>query len=703
MDRENTRENVRREAKEQENLAEGSAGKPRSGSRYADKQEKDLKSGGSRYADKQEKDVKSGRSRYADKQEKDLKSGGSRYADRQEKDIRSGGSRYADKQEKDLKSSGSRYADKQEKSPEKTGGKYRTEKKAAQKETENKQSVSESRAGKDPSDADADLPEEVLTPGSQGSSADRQESGRNGPDREADKPENIPERTGGSRYADKRTGGEEKTSGSRYADKHGEDVPGQKKPSFRAGKESGAENKREGIRKDPVKTAFLCLAAAAVIAYAAVAFYFSGHFYPGSEIYGIDCSRATVQEAKDAVKEKIAGYVLTVNERQEKTDTIKAAQIDLTYADQNGIEQKMKRQRSYFWPVMMLFGNSGEAEISTVYDRDGIDAVLQQLNCFLPGNSIAPQDAYRLDSGNRYEVAPEVMGTTLDYEKTKAVIVEALDSGKSSVSLEDSGCYIDPLIYRDDPELNAEVEELNSLLTACVTYDFADRQEVVDGSVIKQWIVKGESGEYCIDEDRIREYVAELAAKYDTFGGVRTFTTSIGTVETLSGGDYGWCIDQDATAQILTEAVKEGKTETIEPVYLYTAMSRETDDIGGTYVEICISRQEMWCYQDGVLLVDTPVVTGNPNRDNATPSGGVWAIDAKMRDYTLRGEGYAAPVDFWMPFNEDVGIHDMQNRAYFGGTIYLSNGSHGCVNTPYEEARTIYGIVSIGTPVVVYE
>ena len=72
-------------------------------------------------------------------------------------------------------------------------------------------------------------------------------------------------------------------------------------------------------------------------------------------------------------------------------------------------------------------------------------------------------------------------------------------------------------------------------------------------------------------------------------------------------------------------------------------------------MEICISRQEMWCYQDGSLVVDTPVVTGNPNKGDATPAGGVWAIDAKMEDYVLTGEGYEAPVDYWMPFNGDIG------------------------------------------------
>ncbi|MDO5346039.1 MAG: L,D-transpeptidase family protein, partial [Lachnospiraceae bacterium] len=461
------------------------------------------------------------------------------------------------------------------------------------------------------------------------------------------------------------------------------------------------KKKRNGW--DPVRVSLICLAAVAVTAYIVVAVYYGRHFYSGSQIYGIDCSKKTSVQVKQEVMDKIGEYTLTVEERDGKKDVITAAQISLQYQDDKGIEQQLKKQRCYIWPAMLLLGSSGSLAINTTYDREGIDRVLEQMNCFLPGNIVAPQDAYRGDTEEGYEVVPEVMGTTLNYDKTKAAILEALDQGLTTVSLDEAGCYIDPLVYQNDPELNAEVEELNSLLTARITYDFSDRQEVVDASVIKEWICKDENGDYYIDDNHVWAYVADLAAKYDTFGGARTFYTSFGTAVELYGGDYGWAMDQDATAQILADDVKAGKTETIQPQYVYTAMDRGENDIGGTYVEVCISRQEMWCYQDGVLIVDTPVVTGNPNKDNATPSGGVWAIDAKMQDYVLRGEGYESPVDYWMPFNGDVGIHDMQNRYYFGGSIYLTNGSHGCVNTPYDAAQTIYNIVSIGTPVVVYE
>ena len=86
----------------------------------------------------------------------------------------------------------------------------------------------------------------------------------------------------------------------------------------------------------------------------------------------------------------------------------------------------------------------------------------------------------------------------------------------------------------------------------------------------------------------------------------------------------------------------------------------------------------MWCYKDGVVVVDTPVVTGNVSKGYDTPSGSVWAIDAKKHDAVLKGEGYTQPVTYWMPFNGNVGIHDADTwRSEYGGEIYKTSGSHG--------------------------
>ena len=210
-------------------------------------------------------------------------------------------------------------------------------------------------------------------------------------------------------------------------------------------------------------------------------------------------------------------------------------------------------------------------------------------------------------------------------------------------------------------------------------------------------------------ESRLPSPQSELAAQtmkdpyiFDfTFGLAHTFKTSLGaTINLNAGGDYGWCIDKEETTQALLQAIEDETQGNLDPVYLYTANDRSANDIGNTYVEVCISQQKMWCYKDGVLVTETPVTTGNHATGYDTPAGSVWAVDAKKSDCDFKL--YPSHVMFWLPFNGDVGIHDASWRTEYGGDIYLTNGSHGCVNTPYTEAEKVFNAIEIGDPVIVY-
>ena len=445
------------------------------------------------------------------------------------------------------------------------------------------------------------------------------------------------------------------------------------------------------------------IAAVLLVCYVFFAFHYAHHFYPGTEIYGIDCSGKDAEEVRRDVMNSIAGYSLIITGRNGLTDRIGARDIELRYEDDGGIEKALKAQKSFLWPVRLLTEKRSKAYIGTSYDREGVTAVLRSLAFFDRRNEKEPVNARIGDTEDGYEVVPEIPGSVLNLAATREAVLDALDAGRSQISLEEEHCYLEPKITKEDEELNRQVREMNALLGADVIYEFGDRQEEVNASVIKTFIEKDEEGSYYISEEKVEAFVASMAEKYDTFGGHRTFYTTPGDVVELYGGDYGWQMNQSETAEILKRAIAKKVRVSYEPEYYYTGTCRDTNDIGGTYVEISISRQEMWVYQDGYLMVDTPVVTGNPYLNNGTPSGGVWSIDAKMRDYTLVGEGYRAPVSYWMPFNGNIGIHDLQSRYYFGGTIYLGAGSHGCVNTPLDAVAQIYDIVSIGTPVVVYE
>ena len=48
-------------------------------------------------------------------------------------------------------------------------------------------------------------------------------------------------------------------------------------------------------------------------------------------------------------------------------------------------------------------------------------------------------------------------------------------------------------------------------------------------------------------------------------------------------------------------------------------------------------------------------------------------------------------------------IHDSSWRGEYGGDIWLYDGSHGCINTPYYAVQKLYNNVWTGVPVIIYD
>ncbi len=179
------------------------------------------------------------------------------------------------------------------------------------------------------------------------------------------------------------------------------------------------------------------------------------------------------------------------------------------------------------------------------------------------------------------------------------------------------------------------------------------------------------------------------------------FRSTKGNLVHITGGTYGNLIDRPAEKAYLYEALAERKTEIHEPVYVQEAKAKGLDDIGDTYVEVDMGEQHMYYYEKGELIIDTPIVTGDMMRKRSTPAM-VCFVYGKQRNRTLRGPGYASFVNYWMPVKGGIGIHDAGWRDTFGGEIYKTRGSHGCINTPGEAMKIIYEKVEIGTPVVMF-
>ena len=439
------------------------------------------------------------------------------------------------------------------------------------------------------------------------------------------------------------------------------------------------------------------IAACLLLGYVSLAVYYHDRFYPGTVINDNSFGGKKVEDVKEILKKSSKDYVLISGEA-----------IKLQYKDDRELDEVKEKQNSWLWPIQIFQDKIYMVSMEHSYDEASFTQAVNQLACMQDANMTPPQDARLEDDDTAYQIVPEVEGTALDKEKTTEVIKKAVDERRTEVSLTDEDCYLKPTVLQSDEELAKEAEKLNKITATQITVNFGNGTETVTRDMLKSWLVKGEDGTYTFDVNLVKPVVIGWSEKYNTYGKPRDFKTSGGGTVRLTTGDYGWRVWQDKTTDALIAALNAGQSGELEPTWLYKGQTHEGNDINGTYVEISIDQQRMWFYKNGTCLVDTPVVTGNPNKGHGTPKGGVWRLKDKASPFTLVGKkpdgsiDYEEPVNYWMPFNGGVGIHDLTKRSSFGGDIYLTNGSHGCINTPLDNVRTIYENIEVNTPIVVY-
>ncbi len=301
-------------------------------------------------------------------------------------------------------------------------------------------------------------------------------------------------------------------------------------------------------------------------------------------------------------------------------------------------------------------------------------------------------------------IVAEVYGSNIDQDKLFQTMLSTIEAGAFEIDINEPDFYVTPTVFADDPELRAQQDLYQKYLAFKITYDFGYNQEVITPKEILE-LISYENGTVFVHDDKVREYIKNMAAKYNTAGISRSFVAN-GVKVSVYGGNYGFLINQAAEIEWLTDSLRKGQSATRVPTYLPTERSLSNSEYGSSYVEIDLTAQHLWIYKNGVLVLSTPVVTGNVLKETATPAG-TYHVFYTQRNRILRGEDwdgttYETPVAYWMAFNRGIGLHDAPWRSSFGGTIYKAHGSHGCINMPPYMAKAAYSIVGIGYLVIVH-
>lgn len=471
--------------------------------------------------------------------------------------------------------------------------------------------------------------------------------------------------------------------------------------------------KRRKTGKDgKVKALWITGGVLAVICliYVAISVYFMSHFFVNTKINGKNFSGKTASDVEKYLQTNIKDYKLTILENKGRQDVISGSEIGLEYRAGTETEKLLKDQNGFAWPKAFFTENSRKVSVNVSYNEESLNQRISQLSCLQTEQTPAENAKPEFD-GNQYVIKPEVYGNGVDKERLTEQVKVHITEFQPQLDMVETKCYAKPKYVEDSKEVQEACDAMNKYVNASITYPM-NEPVVVDKALISQWLQVDGEMKVSLNTEAMKQWFTAFGDEYDTQGTTRTFTTPVGKSATVTGGTYGWSIDEDTELVNLQNSILNGEVVTREPAYYAggTAAAHSGQDWGNTYAEVDMSAQHMWYIQNGQVVLETDVVTGEPIPSKITPEG-VYSLMWKQPNSVLVGDinpdtgepAYRTKVKYWMQVTSSgVGFHDAIWQTAFGGTLYQipGTGSHGCINMPLDQAGALFNMIEPGTPVI---
>ena len=322
------------------------------------------------------------------------------------------------------------------------------------------------------------------------------------------------------------------------------------------------------------------------------------------------------------------------------------------------------------------------------------DELIGLLNQTLFQNSAEPKNAEIHKTENGFEIIPEDNGNSLYKDIAIEKIKNAILNGEKEINLTND--YKNAEITKDNEELNNKLKKLNAIANKKIILNIYNGDvETIGFDIFGDFI----DADLNINEEKIKLYVKSLENKYDTVNKKRKFTTVSGSNLELSG-PYGYKIDEKQEIENLKENILSENDVHRDLIYSQKG-NFDGNEFGKKYIEIDLTNQVVYLIINNEISYQSNCVSGNILKGKMTPEG-IYSITYKQKNAVLKGQDYAAPVKYWMPFNKGIGLHDASWRNKFGEDIYKTNGSHGCISLPIDSAKTFFDNIEAGIPVICY-
>lgn len=456
-----------------------------------------------------------------------------------------------------------------------------------------------------------------------------------------------------------------------------------------------------------IKAALASLAVIFTVFYLSVSLFYVNHFSCNMFVNGIRLTGENISGANKLLNDnEDNGYTLVITKDGEEVGRINDRDINSSYDYTESLSRIKSDDTSLLWFPNMAGVRRYDILPNISYDEElAVNAILAL--DFVSNIPDRPEPVFEIvkNSGGLYELNDN-HGELKDKEKLVNHIMDAIKGGRTHLELNGLDYSFNAGYTEEELEQKKIFETVDiyqhsevELIDKGAVYDItgADIADLLvtdsDGA-----FVTGTSGKPLLSDEKINDIVLKITESFNSKESVIYWDKYAGGTVSLNAGRYGRTVDEEKTAELIRASIESGTGYNGEPVYTDDTADNE---IGDTYVEVDMTRQHLYFIKNGSLVLHSDVVTGNTSRKNGTPQT-IEPIYFMQKNRVLVGDNYRTPVKFWMAFHNHVGLHDADWRAKFGGEIYKTNGSHGCVNLPPEFAAKLYEEAYVGLPVITY-
>jgi lipoprotein-anchoring transpeptidase ErfK/SrfK len=430
---------------------------------------------------------------------------------------------------------------------------------------------------------------------------------------------------------------------------------------------------------------------------------------PGVVAAGQNIGGMTMADARAKLRSEAAAYELVVNAAGQKFQA-KPSVLGVTFDVESTLQQAYQTGRNDFLqsvvaePVPMAY-TLDRAKltgfVSDVATKVGVPATDASVKVF---------------SGQVSTVADKP-GVTVDKDGLTTLVVQTLEHPVADTSISLATKPVQADVRQAD--LAPVVDRATKLLALSITLKNGDKTYKPLPAEIGEWVTinkRQSDGKtiltVAVDSARVKDFVQNVANDAAQAPVNKKVSVENGVSKTTQEGKNGLTVDQDDLESVMMDALNNLKSLTYDiktkPVPYITVTTVANSPTGldmNSYIEINLTQQHLWVWQDHNVIYESPVTSGATGAGLGTVTG-MFAIYYKTTNTHLNGHPYGydydVPVTFWMPFYKGYGLHDASWRSSFGGPDYYYGGSHGCVNLPYATAAFIYGWSVVGTPVWIH-